>query len=97
MPTIQEIIKDVEEYYKLDPGQLIEHNRIKQVAEARRLAYSLCRLYTNYSYTEIADVFHRHHTTVVKVVGGELDKNAVKYFHKKYTKSILKRIMGLFA
>jgi hypothetical protein len=89
--SIQEIIEDVELHYKLQPGQLVEKCRTKTVAKARKVAYALCRTYGDASYSEIADAFHRHHSTIVKVLAGPPEPD-VRIFEINYGGSKLIRM-----
>ena len=60
-----DIIKGVEAYYSLAPGSVYDKCRTRTVAEARQISMYICRKHTQRSLSEIADIFHRHHTTVI--------------------------------
>ncbi len=65
MKAISEIIRTVEEVYKLVPGSIVDKDRKKTVGEARKIAMYISRGYTRYSWEEIADVFHRDFSTII--------------------------------
>ena len=95
MLTIQEIMTDVETYYKLDHGAMLEQDRHKTVAKARKMAMYLSRKYTSHSWAELADTFHRDHSTIIKQLRytEDLYPDAC-YFESKYDDGLLKRIWG---
>lgn len=89
---IAQIIKDVENYYELPHGSLIERNRTEPTQEARKLAMYLARRYTKSSWPQIGDAFHRDHTTVISSSKNVKDWQARRYFDKKYSPSLMRRL-----
>lgn len=67
MITIQEIITNTENYFKLPNGSLVEYNRSKTTSKARHLAMYAARQ-AGYSLHEVGDMFHRDHTTIIYAV-----------------------------
>lgn len=63
---IRRIKTAVANYYQIDEQALANEGRTKNIAEARQMAYLLCRALTPCSTTEIGAAFARDHTTVVK-------------------------------
>jgi len=59
------IIALVEMEYNLPEGSVLKPQRTKTYSEARAVAMYLCRVYTKFSYVELAQVFNRHHTSVI--------------------------------
>lgn len=87
--TISRIIKDVESHFGLTQGELSDRSRSKTVCIARKLAFYLARKYTEASYPEIANMFHRDHTTAVAAVQTFDERKHVKdleVFKRLYTK-----------
>ncbi len=64
--TVEEIQKNVAEYYKIKLGDLTGKRRIKSLALPRQLAMYLCRKHIKSSFPEIAEKFGgKDHTTVL--------------------------------
>lgn len=64
--TIENIQKEVAQFYGIDASELLSKKRSKQVAHPRQVAMYLCRKYTDASYPQIGDQFGgRDHTTVI--------------------------------
>ncbi len=59
------IIDVVESYYGLMKGSTLENTRTKTIVEARSTAMYLCRVYAERSYSEIANIFYKDHSTVM--------------------------------
>lgn len=59
------IMKEVEKYYNLKPGVLIQRNRKKTVARARAVAMYLVRDICKMSYPEIGEYFERDKSAVM--------------------------------
>lgn len=68
MKPIQDIIKSVEKFYGIPEGVIYDKCRTATVAEARHIAVYLSREMTNFSLSEISDVFHRDHTTILNSI-----------------------------
>jgi chromosomal replication initiator protein len=66
--SVTDVIYVVGEHYGVSPSEILGRGRLKTVAEARCVAYALCRDVTRASTTEIGDVFGRDHTTVLSGV-----------------------------
>ena len=75
--SLTDVIYCVAEHYGVSPSEMLGRSRLKTVAEARSVAYALCRDITRASFPEIGDVFGRDHSTAVQVVQ-ELAKRAMK-------------------
>lgn len=64
--TVEEIQKNVAEYYKIKLGDLTGKRRIKSLALPRQIAMYLCRKHIKSSFPEIAEKFGgKDHTTVL--------------------------------
>lgn len=61
--SIKIIIQDVEKFFGFEPGTILRQNRQATVVKARKLAIYVAKRY-GYSFSEIADVFNRHITTI---------------------------------
>ena len=68
---------DVAKAHGVTVPEMIERNREASVSEARKWAMYLVRKHTTLSLHEIADVFHRKHSTVHKAISSELEKKAL--------------------
>jgi len=58
-------IKEIERYFCLTEGSLVDRDRHITTANARAIAMYLLRYIFNYSYWEIANYFNRDHSTVI--------------------------------
>ena len=64
--TIENIQKEVAEYYKLRVSDLLSRRRTRTIARPRQMAMALSKELTNHSLPEIGDSFGgRDHTTVL--------------------------------
>jgi chromosomal replication initiator protein len=64
--TVEQIIEDVAEFYRLDPEILIGRGRSKDISAARQMAMYLAREETGASLPHIGEVLGgRDHTTVM--------------------------------
>ncbi len=64
--TIDQIKKEVVNYFKLKPSDMVQKKRIKSITIPRQIAMYLCRELTNCSLPEIGENFGgRDHTTVL--------------------------------
>ena len=69
LPTIQEIIDAVTQYYGVKPSDLLSKRRHKSIALPRQICMWLARKYTRHSLEEIGGYFGgRDHTTVMHAV-----------------------------
>lgn len=59
------VMREVEKYYHLKRGVLIQRDRQKTVARARAVAMYLVRDICEMSYPEIGDYFERDHSTII--------------------------------
>jgi len=60
------IIKEVATFYNLDPSQLLEKRRHKEIVLPRQISMYLIREEINQPYTRIADIFGgKDHTTII--------------------------------
>lgn len=64
-PTPERIMEAVANYFYIPVGQLLSHNRSKDVAYSRQMAMYLIRQELEYSFPDIAKIFNRDHTTVM--------------------------------
>jgi hypothetical protein len=62
----------VSESYRIPPGQLEGRDRTRGATFARRVV-AICLREKAYSYTEIADVMQRNHTTIIRLCRGQLE------------------------
>ena len=74
--TLEDIMKLICRYYKLDPDTLRSKSRKKIHSIARNIYIYLARKYTNKSLTEIAKTINRTHSTVIYAI--ETIKNKIK-------------------
>ncbi len=88
-----DIITTVEKYYNLPRNSIFKHCRTKTLAEARLVAMSFCRRLTTLSYPEIADIFNKHQSTVIKNLQSVKRRLAVDEEYKKRYKTIEARIV----
>lgn len=65
---IRAIVATVHEETGIDAATLESRNRTERVAHARQLTMALIRRDTDLSLTEIGDLFHRDHGTVIHAV-----------------------------
>ena len=64
--TIENIQKEVAEFYKLRVSDLLSRRRTRTIARPRQMAMALCKELTDHSLPEIGDAFGgRDHTTVL--------------------------------
>lgn len=59
------IFRAVEKYYLLPQGAVCSRRRTKIWSEARAVAATLCRQYTQFSFPELGEFFERDHTALV--------------------------------
>lgn len=59
------VIKEVESYFNVSRDELLSEKRSKNISHPRQVAMYLIRRYTDMSYPEIGDSFHKDHTTVI--------------------------------
>ena len=78
-PTVEELIVQVAQEYKLTAAELISPNNSPLCVVPRRVVAKLAREF-RYSYPEIGKAMHRHHTTVMNLVkdGGYAIEQATK-------------------
>lgn len=66
--TIKDIQKVVENFYNLSHDDLIGKSRSKNIANARQIAFYLCRIILDVPYVELGKSFRRDHSTVLYAV-----------------------------
>jgi chromosomal replication initiator protein len=66
--SLTDVVYVVAEHYGVSPSELLGNDCGKVVAQARSVAYALCRDLTVCSFTEIGEVFSRDHSTVIEMV-----------------------------
>ena len=64
-PTPERIMEAVANYFYIPVEQMISQNRSKDVAYPRQMAMYMIRQELEYSFTDIAKIFKRDHTTVM--------------------------------
>jgi chromosomal replication initiator protein len=62
---IEQILRECARYYKVAVDDLRQDRRMKQLAHARAMAMYLSRTLTKSSFPEIAQKFHKDHSTVI--------------------------------
>jgi len=78
--TLEDIMKLICRYYKIDPNELRSKSRKKIYSIARNIYIYLARKYTNKSLTEIAKSINRTHSTAIyafEKIRGKLKNDAV--------------------
>lgn len=88
--TNARIIHDVEEYYGLFKGELVDTSRSRTLVKARQLAVYLMRTWTDSSYPEIANSLMRDHQTIMhayKMFDKSDRKLDLEYFEDLYRSS----------
>ncbi|XAJ85307.1 chromosomal replication initiator protein DnaA [Buchnera aphidicola (Formosaphis micheliae)] len=66
LTTIENIQKNVAEYYKIKVSDLLSKSRSRSITRPRQIAMAISKKLTNYSLPEIGDAFGgRDHTTVL--------------------------------
>lgn len=62
------IIKVVSDFLKVDTAKIIERSRVRAIAFARQVAMYFIRKRCHLTYCQIAEKFHRDHTSVMYAV-----------------------------
>jgi len=60
------VMREVEDYFHLYPGALLERNRCQTTSKARAVAMYLVKNLCGRSYHEVGDLFQRDHSSVVQ-------------------------------
>lgn len=66
--TVEDIQKEVEDYYKIKHSEMIGSSRAREVVYPRQIAMYLCRQLLDRPFTHIAEKFNRDHATVMHSV-----------------------------
>lgn len=66
--TIDDVQKNVEEYYKIRHSDMVGSSRSREVVLPRQMAMYLCRQLLDKSFSDIGKKFNRDHTTVMHSV-----------------------------
>lgn len=67
--TVNDIQKEVEDYYRISHNELVGKGRSKSIAYPRHMAIYLCRQLLDIPYDDIAKKFNRDHSTAVYSCG----------------------------
>ncbi|MCL2528781.1 MAG: chromosomal replication initiator protein DnaA [Coriobacteriia bacterium] len=59
------VMRAVESYFKVTRAELLSEKRSKNITHPRQVAMYLIRQFTDMSYPEIGDGFHKDHTSVI--------------------------------
>lgn len=66
--TIEDVQKEVENYYKVKHSEMVGPSRAREVMFPRQVAMYLCRVLLDRPYEEVGKKFDRDHTTVMHSV-----------------------------